>query len=92
MKLGFISDSRETLKLTSPFGVIAQMWLALFPRSLQMVSEPPSNARLCGIETLHNVALTRTSGVYEGEFVIPQSHIGKIRNSPHRVGGLQRES
>ena len=63
MKLGFISDSRETPKLTSPVGVIAQMWLALFIGSLQMVSEPPSNARPCGIETLHDVALTRTSGV-----------------------------
>jgi hypothetical protein len=29
VKLGFISDSRETLKLTSPFGFIAQMWQAL---------------------------------------------------------------
>jgi hypothetical protein len=28
VKLGFISDSRESFKLTSPFGVIAQMWLA----------------------------------------------------------------
>ena len=38
VKLGFISDSRETPKLTSPFGVISQMWLALFPGSLQFVT------------------------------------------------------
>jgi hypothetical protein len=31
--------------LTSHFKVIAQMWLALFPESLQMVLELPSNAR-----------------------------------------------
>jgi hypothetical protein len=35
VKLGFISDFRKTPKLTSPFGVIAQMWLALFSGSLQ---------------------------------------------------------
>jgi hypothetical protein len=28
-------NSRESFKLTSPFGVIAQMWIALFPGSLQ---------------------------------------------------------
>jgi hypothetical protein len=33
-------NSRESFKLTSPFGVIAQMWLSLFPRLLQVVSEP----------------------------------------------------
>jgi hypothetical protein len=63
VKLGFISDSRESFKLTSPFGVIAQMWLALFLGSLQMVSEPPSNARSCGTGALHDMALTGTSGV-----------------------------
>ena len=30
---------------------------------LQIVSEPPSNARLCGTGALHDVALTRTSGI-----------------------------
>jgi hypothetical protein len=74
--------------LTSPFGVTAQIWLALFPGSLQMVSEPPSNARSCGIRALHDVALTRTSGIQEGEFVTPRSYIGKMRESPHRVGDL----
>jgi hypothetical protein len=56
-------NSREAPKLSSPFGVIAQMWLALFPRSLQVVSKSPSNARSCGIGALHDVALTRTSGI-----------------------------
>jgi hypothetical protein len=41
--------------LTSPFGVIAQMWLALFLESLQMVSEPPSNAKSCGTGALHDM-------------------------------------
>jgi hypothetical protein len=36
VKLGFISDSRESFKLTSYFGVIAQMWLTLFPGSLHI--------------------------------------------------------
>jgi hypothetical protein len=63
VKLDFISDSRKTPKLTSPFGVIAQMWLALFSGSLQMVSEPPNNARPCGTGALHDVALTMTPGV-----------------------------
>jgi hypothetical protein len=40
-----------------------QMWLALFLGSLQMVSEPPSNARPYGIGALYDVALTRMSGV-----------------------------
>jgi hypothetical protein len=31
--------------LTSPFGVIVQMWLELFPESLQMVSKPLSSLR-----------------------------------------------
>jgi MFS family permease len=34
VKLGFISDSRKSFKLTSPFKVIAQIWLALFLGSL----------------------------------------------------------
>jgi hypothetical protein len=63
VKLGFISDSKESSKLTNPFGVIAQIWLVLFPKSLQMVSELPSNARPCGIEALHDLGLTRTSKV-----------------------------
>jgi hypothetical protein len=63
VKLGFISDFKENFKSTSHFGVIAQIWLALFFGSLQMVSKSPSNARLCGIKTLHNVALTKTSRV-----------------------------
>jgi hypothetical protein len=63
VKPGFVSDSRESFKSTSPFGVIVQMWLALFLESLQMVSEPPSNAKSCGTEALHDVALTGTSGV-----------------------------
>jgi len=56
-------DSRKSFKLTSPFGVIAQKWLALFLGSLQMVSEPGCNARSCGTYALHDVALTRTSWV-----------------------------
>jgi hypothetical protein len=32
-----------------------QMWLALFSKSLQVVLKPPSNARSCGIGTLHDV-------------------------------------
>jgi hypothetical protein len=47
----------------APFGVITQMWLALFVRLLQMVSELPSNARSCGTGALHKMALTRTLGV-----------------------------
>lgn len=35
VKLGFISDSRESFKSTSPFKVIVHMWLALFSESLQ---------------------------------------------------------
>jgi len=31
--------------------------------SLQIVSEPPSNARSCGTGALHDMALTRTSEV-----------------------------
>jgi hypothetical protein len=31
--------------------------------SLQMVSEPPSNARSCGTGALDDMALTKTSGV-----------------------------
>jgi hypothetical protein len=49
--------------MTSPFGVIAQIWLALFSGSLQMISESPSNARSCGIGALHDVTLTRTSEI-----------------------------
>jgi hypothetical protein len=48
---------------TKRFGVIAQMWLALFLGSLQMVSEPPINTRLCGTRALHDMVLTRTSEV-----------------------------
>jgi hypothetical protein len=36
--MSFISDSKKTLKLISPFEVIAQMWLTLFHRSLQVGS------------------------------------------------------
>jgi hypothetical protein len=50
-------------KLTSPFGVIAQMWLVLLPRSLQMVSKSPNDARSCGTGALHDMALTRTSEI-----------------------------
>jgi hypothetical protein len=39
------------------------MWLALFIGSLQMVLEPPSNTKPCGIEVLYDVALTILSGV-----------------------------
>jgi hypothetical protein len=53
-------NSGEAPKLTSPFGVTAQMWLALFLGSLQMVSEPPSNARSFSTGALHDIALTRT--------------------------------
>jgi hypothetical protein len=53
-----------------------------------VVSEPPSNAKSCGIGALHDVGLTKTSGIEEGEFVTPRSHIGKIKRNPHRVGSL----
>jgi hypothetical protein len=43
--------------------VIAQMWLALFLGSLEMVSEPSSNARSCGTRAPHDIALTMASGV-----------------------------
>jgi hypothetical protein len=49
--------------MTSPFGVIAYMWLVLFPRSSQVVLEPLSNARSCDNGALHDVALTRTSRI-----------------------------
>jgi hypothetical protein len=39
------------------------MWLALFHGSLQVVSEPPSNAKSYGTGALYNVALTRTSRI-----------------------------
>jgi len=75
--------------LTSSFGVIVQMLLAFFPRSLQVISEPPSKVRPCGTRTLYDMALTSISGVQGEEFVTtPLSHIKKMRNSPHRVGGL----
>jgi hypothetical protein len=83
VKLGFISDSRKSSKLTSPVGVIAQIWLALFLGSLKMVSEPPSNARLCGTEALHDVALTRTSGICNT--LVPYC---EEKNNLHRVSGL----
>jgi hypothetical protein len=42
------------------------MWLALFPTSLQMVLEPPSNAWSCGTGATHDVALTTASRVQGG--------------------------
>jgi hypothetical protein len=42
-----------------------------------MVSKLPNKARPCGAGALHDVALKRTSGVYEVEFVTPWSDIGK---------------
>jgi hypothetical protein len=42
--------------LTSLFEVIVQTWLALFPASLQMESEPPSNAKPCGTGAPHDMA------------------------------------
>jgi hypothetical protein len=62
-KTGLYNEFWGSSKLTSPFGVIAQMGLALFPGSLQVVSKPPSNARSCSIGALHDVALTRTSRI-----------------------------
>jgi len=53
----------ESSKLISPFGMISQISPAFFPGSLQMVSEPPSNARSCGTRALHDMALIRTSRV-----------------------------
>jgi hypothetical protein len=64
------------------------MWLAFFPRQLQMISELPNNARSYGIGAPHDVALTRTSGVEGQKFVTLLSHIAKMRNRPHRMGGL----
>jgi hypothetical protein len=40
---------------TSSFGMIAQMELALFPKSLQVVLKPPSNVKSCGTETLQPI-------------------------------------
>jgi hypothetical protein len=45
--------------MISFFKVIAQMWQTLFPTSLQVVSEPPSNTRSCGTGALHDIVLTR---------------------------------
>jgi hypothetical protein len=39
------------------------MWLAFFPGSLQIVSEPPNNAKSFGIGAPHDMASTRTSEV-----------------------------
>jgi hypothetical protein len=39
------------------------MWFALFSGSLKMVSDPPNNDRSCGTRTLHDIAVTRISGV-----------------------------
>jgi hypothetical protein len=70
VKLDFIIDFRKkkkkNSKLTSHFGMIAQIWIELFPRSLQMVSEPHINARSYGTGAPHDMALTRTSRVYGG--------------------------
>jgi hypothetical protein len=40
--------------LISPFRVIAQIWLAFFPKSLQMISKPSSNVRSCGTKATHD--------------------------------------
>lgn len=40
--------------------MIVQVWLTLFLRSLQIVSEPPSNARSCDTGAPHDVALMWT--------------------------------
>jgi hypothetical protein len=45
------------------FIVIAQMWLALFLESLQMVLESFSNTKSCGTGALLDMALMRTSRV-----------------------------
>jgi len=42
-----------------------------------MVPESLSNVRPCGIESPHGVAMTRMSGVQNGDFVTPRSHIEK---------------
>jgi len=63
VKHGFISGFRESFKSTNHFGVIAQMWLSLFPGSLQIVLESSSNVRSYGTGALHDMALTGTSGV-----------------------------
>jgi hypothetical protein len=42
---------RKRINKPNPFGL----------GMLQMVLEPPSNARSCGIGALHDVGLTRTS-------------------------------
>jgi hypothetical protein len=46
--------------------MIAQMWIVLFPGSLQMVLEPLSNVRSYSTGALHDVALTRMLGIEEG--------------------------
>jgi hypothetical protein len=56
-------NSRLASKLASPFGVLSQIWLTLFSRSLQVVSKPSSNARSCGTRALHDIAQTTTSGI-----------------------------
>jgi hypothetical protein len=50
-------------KSASHISIITLKGLVLFLELLQMVLEPPSNARSCGIGALHDVTLTRTSGV-----------------------------
>jgi hypothetical protein len=64
--------------LASSFGMIAKMWLAFFLGLLQMILDPTSNVRPCGIGLLHDVALMAL-GVLE-EFVTPQSYIEKIKS------------
>jgi hypothetical protein len=45
------------------WGAKSGQYCVIGGRSLQMVSEPPSNARSCGTGALYDVALTGTSGV-----------------------------
>jgi hypothetical protein len=51
---------------------------------LQMILEPPSNARLCGIGALHDVARNLRGGVCN----TPVPYWEDKRKSPYRVGDL----
>jgi len=39
MKLGFKMDSKKASNLTSPFEIIAFMWLTFFPKTLQLETQ-----------------------------------------------------
>jgi hypothetical protein len=73
--------------LTSPFEVIAQMWLALFLGSLQMVLERPSNAGHVVLEHYMTWPGRGCQGFKGGVCNIPVPYWEEM-NSSHRVSSL----